>query len=142
MVAYYGRHCYYATRRLRMSTDRIEKKIVLNAPLKRVWRALSDSAEFGHWFGMKFNGPFQTGAVMNGVIVPTGVNREVAVAQKPHEGKAFEIVIEQMVPERLFSFRWHPYAFEPNVDYSNEPMTPFITAPVWNGPLNFIPNQW
>ena len=106
-----------------MSTDRIEKKIVLNAPLKRVWRALSDSAEFGHWFGMKFHGPFQTGAVMNGVIVPTGVNREVAVAQKPHEGKAFEIVIEQMVPERLFSFRWHPYAVEPNVDYSNEPMT-------------------
>jgi uncharacterized protein YndB with AHSA1/START domain len=45
------------------------------------------------------------------------------VAQKPHEGKAFEIVIEQMVPERLFSFRWHPYAVEPNVDYSNEPMT-------------------
>jgi uncharacterized protein YndB with AHSA1/START domain len=106
-----------------MSTDRIEKKILLNAPLKRVWRALSDAAEFGYWFGMKFNGPFKTGAVMNGVIAPTGVNAEVAAAQKSHEGKAFEIVVEQMVPERLFSFRWHPYAVEPNVDYSNEPMT-------------------
>jgi uncharacterized protein YndB with AHSA1/START domain len=26
-------------------------------------------------------------------------------------------------PERLFSYRWHPYAVEPGVDYSNEPTT-------------------
>lgn len=36
-----------------MSTDRIEKKILLKAPLARVWRAISDSKEFGTWFGMK-----------------------------------------------------------------------------------------
>jgi uncharacterized protein YndB with AHSA1/START domain len=35
-----------------MNTDRIEKKLLLRAPRKRVWRALSDSAEFGTWFGM------------------------------------------------------------------------------------------
>jgi uncharacterized protein YndB with AHSA1/START domain len=28
-----------------------------------------------------------------------------------------------MEPERLFSFRWHPYAVEPGVDYSAEPTT-------------------
>ena len=28
-----------------------------------------------------------------------------------------------MEPERLFSFRWHPYAIDPKVDYSNEPTT-------------------
>src|SRR5580692_8474290 len=106
-----------------MDTDRIEKKVLLRAPLKRVWRALSDSTEFGTWFGMRFNGPFAPGARMNGVIVPTTVNAEVASAQKPYEGTAFEITIEQMEPERLFSFRWHPGAIDPDVDYSVEPTT-------------------
>ena len=33
------------------------------------------------------------------------------------------IWIETMEPERFFSFRWHPYAVEPGVDYSAEPTT-------------------
>ncbi len=106
-----------------MSTDRIEKTILLRAPLKRVWRALSDSTEFGSWFGMRFNAPFAPGATMTAVIVPTTVNQEVAKMQKPYEGIAFEIKIEQMQPERLFSFRWHPGAVEPGFDYSSEPTT-------------------
>jgi uncharacterized protein YndB with AHSA1/START domain len=106
-----------------MNTDRIEKKILLRAPRKRVWRALSDSSEFGSWFGMKLDGPFAPGATMRGVIVPTQVNAEVAKAQKEHEGTPFEITIEQMEPERLFSFRWHPFAIERGVDYSGEPTT-------------------
>lgn len=104
-------------------TDRIEKKILLRAPRARVWRALADSTEFGTWFGMRFNGPFQPGAVMRGVIVPTTVDAEVAKGQKSHEGLPFEITIEQMEPERLFSFRWHPGAVDPAVDYSVEPTT-------------------
>jgi Activator of Hsp90 ATPase homolog 1-like protein len=28
-----------------------------------------------------------------------------------------------MEPERLFSFAWHPYAVDPNQDYSDEPST-------------------
>jgi uncharacterized protein YndB with AHSA1/START domain len=106
-----------------MNTDRIEKKILLRAPRQRVWRALSDSTEFGSWFGVKFDGPFAPGASLHGVIVPTSVNAEVAAAQKPYEGTPFEITIEQMEPERLFSFRWHPYAVERDVDYSAEPTT-------------------
>ena len=47
----------------------------------------------------------------------------MAHAQKEYEGEPFEITIEQMEPERLFSFRWHPYAVEPDVDYSLEPTT-------------------
>jgi uncharacterized protein YndB with AHSA1/START domain len=106
-----------------MSTDRIEKKILLHAPRKRVWRALSDSTEFGSWFGMKFDGPFVPGAKMRAMIVPTTVNAEVAKAQKEYEGLPFEITVEQMEPERLFSFRWHPHAVERGVDYSHEPTT-------------------
>src|SRR5258706_14629563 len=99
-----------------MNTDRIEKKIVLRAPRNRVWRALSDSTEIGTWIGVKFGGPFAPGAGMRGVIVTTAVNSEGANAQKPYEGMPFEITIERMEPERLFSFRWHPFAVEPRVD--------------------------
>src|SRR5579872_967845 len=106
-----------------MNTDRIEKKVFLRAPLARVWRALSDSADFGHWFGMRFDAPFAPGRVMRGAIVPTAVNAAVAEAQKPYEGIPFEITIEKMEPERLFSFRWHPGAIDPGIDYSAEPTT-------------------
>jgi|SRR5579859_438391 len=103
--------------------DRIEKKILLRAPLKRVWRALSDSKEFGTWFGVKFAAPFMPGARITGKIVGTTVDPEVAKAQKQYEHVAFEITIDRIEPERLFSFRWHPNAVEPGVDYSNEPTT-------------------
>ena len=120
-----------------MSTDRIEKKILLRAPLARVWRALSDSTEFGLWFGMRFTAPFAPGAVMRGVIVPTVADAEVAKAQKQYEGTAFEITIEEMQPERLFSFRWHPGAIDPAIDYSVEPTTlvVFTLEPVPDGVL-------
>jgi hypothetical protein len=62
------------------------------------------------------------------VIVPTRVNAEVAKAQQEYDGLAFEITIEQMEPERLFSFRWHPNAVEPEVDYSAEPTTLVVFA--------------
>jgi uncharacterized protein YndB with AHSA1/START domain len=94
----------------------------------RVWRALSDSTEFGTWFGVRFDGPFAPGANVRGVIVPTTVNAEVANAQKPYEGMPFEITIEQMEPERLFSFPWHPFAVEQGVDYSAEPATLVVFA--------------
>lgn len=106
-----------------MNTDRIEKQILLRAPLERVWRAISDSREFGSWFGMKFDGPFAPGATLRGVIVPTTVNADVARSQKKYEGTPVEIIIEQMEPQRLFSFRWHPYSVERDIDYSAEPAT-------------------
>ena len=34
-----------------------------------------------------------------------------------------EISVERLEPERLLSYRWHPYAIEPGVDYSSEPTT-------------------
>jgi uncharacterized protein YndB with AHSA1/START domain len=106
-----------------MDTDRIEKKILLRAPLSRVWRALTDSKEFESWFGVKFDRPFTPGAVMRGDIVGTTVDAEVAKAQQAYRDKPFEITIEQMIAEKLFSFRWHPHAMEPGVDFSVEPTT-------------------
>lgn len=103
--------------------DRIEKRVVLRAPLARVWRAVSDAAELGAWFGVDFEGPFVAGARVRGKIRPTRVDPEVAKLQAPHAGKPFEATIDRIEPMRLFSFRWHPFAIDPKVDYSAEPTT-------------------
>lgn len=94
------------------STDRIEKQIQLSSPQPRVWRALTDSREFGKWFGVEFDKPFAAGANLRGRLTNKG-----------YEDKTFEIVVDKIEPERLFTFRWHPFAVEPDVDYSKEPMT-------------------
>jgi uncharacterized protein YndB with AHSA1/START domain len=95
-----------------MSTDRIEKQIELSVPVSRVWRALTDHREFGEWFRVKMEGPFVPGQVARGHILHPG-----------YEHLTWEAVVETMEPERLFSFRWHPYAIDPKVDYSKEPHT-------------------
>jgi uncharacterized protein YndB with AHSA1/START domain len=105
------------------TTDRIEKTIMLNAPRARVWKALTNAEEFGTWFGVRLEGPFRSGTPLKGVIVPTAVDAEVAKAQQPYAGMPFEITVDRIEPERLFSFRWHPFAIEPGVDYSKEPTT-------------------
>jgi uncharacterized protein YndB with AHSA1/START domain len=106
-----------------MNTDRIEKKVLLHAPCERVWQAISDSARFGSWFGVAFDGPFAAGARLTGRIVPTSVDAEIAKLQKSHEGKPFEFFVDRIEPMRRLSFRWHPSAVEPGVDYSKEPTT-------------------
>src|SRR5258708_30431906 len=108
---------------LLMNTDGIEKQIVLQAPIARVWSAVSDAKAFGSWFGAAFDGPFAAGTRLAGSIVPTSVGPEVAKLQKPHEGKAFEFWVDRIEPMRRISFRWHPYAVDSSVDYSAEPTT-------------------
>ncbi len=106
-----------------MNTDCIEKKVHLRASPQRVWRAVANSTEFGSWFGMKFDGDFVPGTTIRGVIVPTAADPAVAETQQEYDGLPVEILVEQMEPEQLFSFRWHPYAVERDVDYSAEPTT-------------------
>jgi len=92
--------------------NRIEKHIELKAPLSRVWRALTDHREFGEWFGVKLDGPFEPGEVSRGRITYPG-----------YEHVRWEATVQKMEPDRLFSFTWHPYAIDPAVDYSSEPRT-------------------
>jgi uncharacterized protein YndB with AHSA1/START domain len=95
-----------------MNTDRIEKQIELKAPPARVWRALTDHREFGQWFRVDLNGPFAPGETTSGQITHHG-----------YEHLKFEVIVQEMRPEVLFSFLWHPYAVDPAVDYSAEPHT-------------------
>ena len=106
-----------------MIPDRIEKEVLLNAPLDRVWRAISDADEFGQWFGVRFDGPFVPGASLTGVMTPTAVDDDVAKAQEPYAGKADTWQIVAVEPHRRLAFRWHPYGVEDGVDYSKEPTT-------------------
>jgi uncharacterized protein YndB with AHSA1/START domain len=104
-------------------TDRIEKSVLLHVSLERAWKALSHAKEFGEWFGVTFDGPFIAGAPLHGKIVPTKADLEVAKLQEPYAGRPFDITVDRIEPPHLFSFRWHPYAVEPGIDYSNEPTT-------------------
>ena len=106
-----------------MNPDRIEKEVLLKAPIDRVWRAISDADEFGRWFGVRFDGPFLAGTSVIGTITPTTVDEDVAKAQEPHAGKADAWHIVAVEPQRRLAFRWHPYGVEDGVDYSAEPTT-------------------
>lgn len=93
-------------------TDRIEKRIEVRAPRSRVWRAISTAEEFGAWFRVKLDGAFAEGATIRGNITHPG-----------YEHLTMEMRVERMEPERYFSYRWHPYAIDPAMDYSAEPTT-------------------
>lgn len=95
-----------------MEQHRIQKEIVLQAPVSRVWRALTDHRQFGQWFRVALDGPFVPGQVSRGHITWPG-----------YEHLQWEVVVQKMEPERLFSFTWHPYAVDPNFDYSQETPT-------------------
>jgi len=93
-------------------TDRIEKSIELNAPIERVWRAVTDHNEFGQWFRVKLDGPFVAGELSTGHMTYPG-----------YEHIAWKATVVKIDKPRLFSFTWHPYAIDPKVDYSSEPPT-------------------
>jgi uncharacterized protein YndB with AHSA1/START domain len=94
------------------STDRIEKKILLDAKRSRVFRALSDAEEFGQWFRVKLEGSMVAGATVRGKITHPGF-----------EHLTMELFVERVEPDHYFSYRWHPFAIKPEVDYSAEPTT-------------------
>ncbi|AOJ73043.1 MULTISPECIES: SRPBCC family protein [Burkholderia] len=98
------------------STDRIERRIVLSAPRSRVWRALTNADEFGAWFRVDLAGQtFEAGRHVEGRITYPG-----------YEHVVLQMRIERIEPEHHFSYRWHPAAVDPALDYSQE--TPTLVA--------------
>lgn len=78
--------------------DHIEKTIELEAPIERVWRALTDYEEFGAWFRVKLDGPFVVGEITTGRITYPG-----------HEHMRWRSKVERMDAPHLFVFTWpHP----------------------------------
>lgn len=95
------------------ASDRIERKILLKAPRSQVWRVIAHAEQFGKWFGVALDGRrFVAGEWTQGQVTYLG-----------YEHVLWNVLVERVEPERLFSFRWHPYAVEPGFDYSQEPTT-------------------
>jgi uncharacterized protein YndB with AHSA1/START domain len=94
------------------SENVIEKSIELNAPVSRVWQALTDHRQFGEWFHVNLEGPFQPGQPTRGRITHPG-----------YEHLKWEVTVQKLEPEHTFSFTWHPFAIDPAVDYSHETPT-------------------
>ena len=111
--------------------DKIEKHVTLRAPVSRVWRALTDAAEFGRWFGLQLKGQFAVGQPITGTF-QMGVEA-VAEAQKSlglpasklkmPEPNAVFCTVERIEPEHLFSFRWIPYGIDAEADLAHEATT-------------------
>jgi uncharacterized protein YndB with AHSA1/START domain len=95
-----------------LTADRIEKSIRLAAPVSRVFRALTDHREFGTWFGVEIDRPFVPGELTTGRITIRG-----------YEHVPFEALVSEITPETRFVYEWHPYAVDPDTDYSGEPRT-------------------
>lgn len=129
------------------STDKIEKRVTLRAPLVRVWQAISDAREFGRWFGFELEGDFAVGKKMKGVFVgeldeAALVEHQKSLGLTPSKVKlpgknATFCTIERIEPERYLSFRWIPYGIDADADPENEPTTlvEFRLEPVAEGTL-------
>lgn len=87
--------------------DRIEKVVELSAPVSRVWRAITDHVQFGEWFRVRLDGPFEVGATTTGRITYPG-----------HEDVKWVSLTEEMTPERRFVFSWLPSAVDPDTEYA------------------------
>ncbi|OBG27605.1 SRPBCC family protein [Mycobacterium sp. 852002-51057_SCH5723018] len=118
-----------------MSTDRIEKQVLLRAPLDRVWRAVSDAEHFGRWFGVRFDGPFVAGQPVTATITPTTVDDQVAKRQEPHAGVRSTWQIVAIEPPRRFAYRWQPCAGEPDVDEDATTLVEFALSETPDGVL-------
>src|SRR5215471_7399368 len=124
------------------TTDKIEKRVTLRAPVSRVWRAIADAHEFGRWFGFSLEGPFVEGRTIKGTFEGKVDEAAIVDYQKsagvppskvtlPTKSAVF-CTVERIEPERYFSFRWIPYGIDAEADLENEPTTlvEFRLAPV------------
>ncbi len=72
---------------------------------------------------MEFDGEFVPGAQMTARIKPTKADPSVAEMQKKYAGAPVTFVVDRVEPMSVFSYSWHPFAIDSNIDYSKEPMT-------------------
>ena len=120
------------------TTDRIEKRVTLRAPVSRVWRAIADAKEFGQWFGFTFN---VGGAPPTPPTAPSSLDGDFEVGKAMRgtlRGQLDEAAImARMEPERHFAFRWIPYGIDADADPSGEPTTlvEFRLEPTADGTL-------
>jgi uncharacterized protein YndB with AHSA1/START domain len=116
-----------------MTTNKIEKEVLLRAPVSRVWRSITDAQEFSRWFGFELHGQFAPGIAVLGTFRGTLDENAIIAHQQslgvvpskirmPGPNTTF-CTVEKMESERLFSFRWIPYGIDAEADIQSEPTT-------------------
>lgn len=96
------------------SVNQIQRTTFVRAPRSRVWRAITDIAEFCRWFSAETEAPaFRPGAHI----------RLRSTYPSPYHGMEFSLDVDRMIPEHTFSWRWHPGVKLGGEDLSQEPMT-------------------
>jgi uncharacterized protein YndB with AHSA1/START domain len=75
--------------------DQIEREVMIEAPVERVWELVTQAEHLGRWFG-------DAGAEVD--LRPGG-----AMTLRWSEHGSARGLIEAVEPHRLFSFRWAPF---------------------------------
>lgn len=100
-----------------MVPDQIEREIVIDAPVERVWTLITDPEHVGRWFG-------DAGATVD--LRPGG---QMVIRWTEHGTTHARVVAVE--PHSRFSYRWAPFA-EPGGDEpvdGNSTLVEFTLAP-------------
>jgi uncharacterized protein YndB with AHSA1/START domain len=95
-----------------MTLEPITRQIDIQASPERVWSALTDSQQFGQWFGARISGRFSPGETVQAEMTMEGV-----------EGLAFGMRIAALDAPQRFVFFWPAYDFAEKRDRSDLPWT-------------------
>lgn len=103
-----------------MSADRIEREIVINAPVERVWAVLTEPEHVGQWFGQG---------------KPTDVDlRPGGVMVLDHgEYGTFPTLIQDVDPPRYLSYRWASAYPGEQATEANSTLVEFSLSPEGDG---------
>jgi uncharacterized protein YndB with AHSA1/START domain len=96
---------------MQKSDNTIERQIEINAPLTKVWEALTNADQFGQWFKAKLKSPFIAGKTTLAMNTSKGFEMEMAFH------------VKEIKPQSYFSYAWTPFPMDQNFDYSKEEPT-------------------
>jgi uncharacterized protein YndB with AHSA1/START domain len=96
---------------VKKSENSIERKIEINAPISKVWEALTQAKSFGAWFGINLQSEFVPGKTTKGNNTTKGFEMKM------------EFFVKEIKPQFYFSYAWHPYPMDQTFDYSKEEPT-------------------
>jgi uncharacterized protein YndB with AHSA1/START domain len=73
-----------------------------------VWQAITNHEEFGQWFHVRLDNPFEEGRTTTGQITYPG-----------HEDMKWVSITERLDHEKLFVFSWPPGDADPDNEYDD-----------------------
>jgi uncharacterized protein YndB with AHSA1/START domain len=93
------------------SENAVEREITIEAPLEKVWEALTNAKLFGQWFKVNLKSDFVAGETTLGWNTSKGFEMNM------------KFYVKEIKPKSYFSYAWHPYPIDQSFDYSKEEPT-------------------